>query len=59
MNHSAKRQHHEQARKKHKHDQQQHARDAAKHERSRFPLWLLIGGLTLILLIVFGSLFFI
>lgn len=56
MNHSAKRQHHEQARKKHKHEQQQHAREAARRERSRTPVWFLVIGIALMLLLVFGAL---
>jgi hypothetical protein len=54
VNHSSKKQHHEQARKKHRHDQQEHARELAKQKRSMMPLWILcVGiGLMVVLLIV-------
>jgi hypothetical protein len=52
MNHSAKRQHHEQARKRHRHEQQQHARDLAKKKPSTFPLWILVICLVCILVFI-------
>ena len=57
MSRSGKRQHHEQARKKHKQELQQHAREAAKRERSRFPIWLLVASIGLLLALVIGSFF--
>jgi hypothetical protein len=57
MNHSAKRQHHEQARKRHRHDQEQHARELAKQKKSSFPLWLLGLGLAFILAIILAASF--
>ena len=47
MSHSTKKQQHEQARKQHKQAMQQHAREAARRGRSRWPMWLLIVGITL------------
>jgi hypothetical protein len=55
MSHHAKRQTHEQARKKHKQEMQQHARELAKRGRSRFPIWLLILSIGLMLALVFGA----
>ncbi|MBP3960433.1 hypothetical protein J8F10_34840 [Gemmata sp. G18] len=52
MNHSTKKQHHEQARKKHKHEIQEHARDAARRGRSKLPIVLLAGGLIAVLVLV-------
>ena len=49
MNHSAKKQHHEQARKEHKHAMQQHARDAARRGRSKLPLVFLVIGIFVII----------
>ena len=57
MSQSAKRQHHEQARKKHKQELQQHARELAKRQRSRFPIWLLVLSIGLLLALVIGSFF--
>ncbi len=48
MNRSAKKQAHEQARKKHKHQMQEHARELANRERSKLPIWLLTGGIVII-----------
>ena len=48
MNHSAKKQNHEQARKKHRHDQEEHARDAAKRKPSMVAAWVLGIGLVLL-----------
>ena len=45
MNHSAKKQHHEQARKKHRHEQQEHARELAKKKPSMAAFWILVIGL--------------
>ncbi len=50
MNHSAKKQHHEQTRKKHK--QQEHAREAAKRGPSRLPLILLVAGIAVVVAFV-------
>jgi hypothetical protein len=55
MNHSAKKQHHEQARKKHKHDAEEHARELAKKPPSTKAAWVLGIGIALLLLFVFGS----
>ena len=52
MNHSTKRQHHEQARKRHKHEQEQHARELAKKPRASFPAWLLTGAVVVMMLTV-------
>lgn len=52
VNHSAKKQHHEQARKKHRHEQQEHARDLANQKRSPVAMWFLISGLVLMAIIV-------
>jgi hypothetical protein len=52
MNHSAKRQQHEQARKRHRHEQQQHARDVAKKKPSTAPRWFLAIGLACILALI-------
>ena len=49
MNHSAKKQQHEQDRKKHKHDQQEHAREAARRGPSRLPLILLVAGIVAVI----------
>ena len=48
MNHSAKKQRHEQQRKKHKHDAQVHARELAKQGRSKTPIWFLLLGIAVI-----------
>jgi hypothetical protein len=53
MNHSARRQHHEQARKRHKHEKEQQARQAAKKPRSAFPRVLLAGAIAVIVAFVF------
>jgi hypothetical protein len=52
MNHSTKRQHHEQARKRHRHEQEKHARDVAKKEPSTAPRWFLAIGLACILVFI-------
>ena len=52
MNQSAKKRHHEEARKKHKHDLQAHAREGAKLGRSRWPQFLLIAGVVLVIAFV-------
>ncbi|HEY3787480.1 MAG TPA: hypothetical protein VGL71_01440 [Urbifossiella sp.] len=52
MNHSAKRQHHEQARKKLKHDRQFHAREVAKQPRPVFPRLLLAGAIAIVVAFV-------
>lgn len=57
MNRSARRQHHEQARKKHRHEQQQHARDAAKRKKSPVPVWFLVTGVGLMLVLILASFF--
>lgn len=49
MNHSAKKQLHEQNRKRHKHEMQAHAREAARRGRSNLPLWVLVGGIVVII----------
>jgi hypothetical protein len=49
MNHSAKKQHHEQARKKRKHDAMEHAREAARRGRSKLPLVFLVVGIAVII----------
>jgi hypothetical protein len=49
MNHSAKKQLHEKNRKRHKHEMQAHAREAARRERSNRPIWLLVGGIVVII----------
>ena len=56
MNHSTKRQRHEQARKRHRQEQQQHARDLANAPRPKFPVWLLgfAVGLLLLAAVVVG-----
>ena len=52
MSHGTKKQHHEQARKKHKHDMEEHAREAAKRDRSKFPLWILLSGVVIVIAFV-------
>ncbi|AMV26677.1 hypothetical protein VT84_19920 [Gemmata sp. SH-PL17] len=52
MNHSTKKQHHEQARKKHKHEIQEHAREASRRGRSKLPIALLASGLIVLLVVV-------
>jgi hypothetical protein len=52
MNHSTKRQHHEQARKRHRHEQEKHAREVAKKEPSTAPRWFLAIGLACILVFI-------
>ncbi|HVL14003.1 MAG TPA: hypothetical protein VM529_15650 [Gemmata sp.] len=52
MNHSTKKQHHEQARKKHKHDQQEHARELARRKPSTAAAWILGIGVGLVVLAV-------
>ncbi len=52
MNHSAKKQQHEQTRKKHKHERQEHARDAARRGSSNLPRTFLVGGIVLIIAFV-------
>lgn len=52
MNHSAKKQHHEQARKKHRHEQQEHARELAKKKPSMAAFWILAVGLALVVAFV-------
>ena len=49
MNHSAKKQHHEQARKKHKQNALDHAREVARRGPSRLPLVFLAIGLAVII----------
>ena len=57
MQHSNKRQHHEQTRKQHKQERLQKARDAAKLQRSPVPRWFLYLGIGLMVLLVVGSVF--
>jgi hypothetical protein len=52
MNHSAKKQHHEQARKKHKQQAMEHAREAARRGRSKLPIVFLAVGLAVIIAFV-------
>ena len=52
MDHSAKKQQHEQDRKKHKHDQEEHAREVARRGPSRLPLVLLVLGLIVVIAFV-------
>ncbi len=52
MNHSTKRQHHEQARKQHRRELQQFARAQAKKEPSTAPRWFLAFGLACILIFI-------
>lgn len=52
MNHSAKRQHHEQARKRHRHEQEQHSRELARKKPSTVPRWFLAIGLACILIFI-------
>ena len=58
MNHSAKKQHHEQARKKHRHDQQEHARELAKKKPSMVAVWVLGVGLALMAAVIAIALLF-
>lgn len=57
MNNSAKKRHHEEARKKHKHEIQAHAREAAKQGRSKWPQFLLVGGVVLVIAFVLFAAF--
>ncbi len=58
MNHSSKKQHHEQARKKHKHDQQEHARELARQKPSMTAAWVLGVGILVIVAVVVATTFF-
>jgi hypothetical protein len=49
MNHSTRKQIHEQNRKRHKLELEEHKRLAARRGRSRLPLWLLILGTSAII----------
>jgi len=55
MNHSARKQHHEQARKKHRHEQQEHARELAEKKRSNVAVWILGVGILLMIALVIVS----
>jgi hypothetical protein len=52
VNHSAKKQHHEQARKKHKHDSMEHARELAKKKPSMLAFWVLAVGIGAVVIVV-------
>jgi hypothetical protein len=56
MNHSSKKQHHEQARKKHKHDAEAHARDLARQKPNTTFMWLLGIGVAIIIAVVVATL---
>jgi hypothetical protein len=58
VNHSAKKQHHEQARKKHRHEQQEHARELAKKKPSLVAVWILAVGLALAVIFVVATTLF-
>jgi len=55
VNHSARKQHHEQARKKHRHDQQEHARELARKKPSMLAFWILAIGLSIAVAAVLAS----
>lgn len=52
MDHSAKRQHHEQSRKKHKQDRADYARELARRKPSSLALWIMIVGLSIMAIVV-------
>ncbi len=52
MNHSAKKQHHEQARKKHKQHALDYAREAGRRGPSKLPMVFLLIGLAAIIALV-------
>jgi hypothetical protein len=55
VNHSERKQHHEQARKKHRHDQQEHARELARKKPSMLAFWILAIGLSIAVAAVLAS----
>ena len=57
MNHSARKQQHEQARKRHRHDQEEHAREVAKKKPSMLAFWILAIGLALVVAFVLATSF--
>ncbi len=58
MNHSTKKQHHEQARKKHRQEQQEHARELAKQKPKTLAAWILGLGIALVVVFVVATAFF-
>jgi hypothetical protein len=58
VNHSARKQHHEQVRKQHRHDLQEHAREAARKKPSMLAFWVLAIGLALVVAFVLATSFF-
>jgi hypothetical protein len=58
VNHSARKQNHEQARKKHRHEQQEHARELARKKPSMAAFWILAIGMALVVAFVLATSFF-
>jgi len=58
VNHSARKQNHEQARKKHRHEQQEHARELARKKPSMAAFWILAIGMALVVAFVLVTSFF-
>jgi len=58
VNHSARKQNHEQARKKHRHEQQEHARELARKKPSMAAFWILAIGMALVVAFMLATSFF-
>ncbi len=58
MNHSARKQQHEQARKKHRQDHEEHLRELSRQKRSTLPMWFLGIGITLLLALVVAAMLY-